>query len=84
MKTLTKMQVKKLLDLNNFEPKTYELTGAATNWQLEVYAEYGSSEQVYKLFPGVGGYTTGYGSVVLKPGYKSKGDWNDKSSAWHY
>ncbi len=32
----------------------------------------------------VGGYKTGWGGWVLKPGYKSKGDWSDKSSRWHY
>lgn len=31
-----------------------------------------------------GGYKTGYGAWVLQEGYVSKGDFNDKSSAWHY
>lgn len=35
-------------------------------------------------FLGWGGYRTGYGAWVFSPGYQSNGDWNDKSSRWHY
>jgi len=33
---------------------------------------------------GWGGFKTGYGSWILRPGYQSTGDWNDKSSPCHY
>jgi len=32
----------------------------------------------------IGGYKTGYGAWCLSEKYQSKGDWNDKSSRWHY
>ena len=31
-----------------------------------------------------GGYKTGYGAWVLRPGYVSQGDWNDRTSRCHY
>jgi hypothetical protein len=36
------------------------------------------------LGPDWGGFMSGYGSWCYSKGYVSKGDWNDKSSAWHY
>ena len=33
---------------------------------------------------GWGGYRTGYGAWVLQAKSTDKGDWNDKSSRWHY
>lgn len=32
----------------------------------------------------IGGYKTGYGAWVLSSGYQDRGDWNDRTSAWHY
>jgi len=50
--------------------------------------DYDKTEEVlnllHKTFPNIGGFRTGYGAWVLSPGYKSKGDWNDPSSAHHY
>ena len=33
---------------------------------------------------GYGGFRCGHGGWVLRKGYRSQGDFNDKSSAWHY
>lgn len=82
---LTKMQVKKLLQANNIaiDGPIDHLTGAGAKWELEIFdAE--KATKVRELLPGVGGYTTGYGAMVLQSNYQDKGDWNDKSSRWHY
>ena len=34
--------------------------------------------------PGWGGFSTGYGSWVLRPGYEAAGDWDDAASVHHY
>lgn len=31
-----------------------------------------------------GGFYTRYGAFIAKENYTSPGDWNDKSSSWHY
>lgn len=84
-KTPTKMQVKKLLKANNIaiDAPVDRLDGAGTKWELEIFDEK-KAEKVRALLPNVGGYTTGYGAMILKPDYQDKGDWNDKSSRWHY
>ena len=41
--------------------------------------------EIYNTIPEFnGGLYTGYGSLILQVGYKSKGDWNDVSSEYHY
>lgn len=37
-----------------------------------------------KILGSGAGYKTGYGSWVMRPGYRGKGDYMDKGSAWHY
>lgn len=32
---------------------------------------------------GLGGYKTGYGSWIYREGYRSLGDWNDRTSLHH-
>ena len=62
---------------------TGEVTGAGKVWEVEL-----PDEKTMKKFCAciiaVGGYSTGYGSWILSPGYMDKGNWNDKSSQWHY
>jgi hypothetical protein len=41
--------------------------------------------EIFSILPEFnGGFYTGYGALILRVGYKSKGDWNDPSSEWHY
>ena len=40
--------------------------------------------KVVKVLGWRGGYTTGYGGRVLQAKPIKMGDWNDKSSRWHY
>lgn len=43
-----------------------------------------AAEQAEKILGWCGGYTTGYGGIVRQEGYVDLGDWNDRSSRWHY
>jgi len=53
----------------------------------EGYTDYGATDdtfnEVTKLL-GWGGFSTGYGGWILKQNFQDLGDWNDKSSRWHY
>jgi hypothetical protein len=59
------------------------VTGAGRNWEVELPNEE-TATKFMKTICSVGGYQTGYGAWVLRPNYESLGDWNDKSSRWHY
>ena len=59
------------------------VTGAGKLWEVELTTDR-LMRKFQKLVTSVGGYMTGYGAWILSPGYVSKGDWNDKASAWHY
>jgi hypothetical protein len=62
--------------------------------QIEVFIDNGEGrandeatgallKKVSQLVPW-GGYTTGYGGIILRKNYVSKGEWNDRCSAHHY
>ena len=67
-----------------------ELSGAGRNWEVELSPTKSGQKddktmrKFQKLVAVVGGYTTGYNAWVLSPNYQDKGDFNSKSSAWHY
>lgn len=77
-KTLTKRQVASILKRENI---TAELRGAGKNWEIELV---GKAVKQFEKFVLAGGFKTGYGAWILSPGYVAAGDWNDKSSIWHY
>jgi hypothetical protein len=81
MNTPTKTQVKKLMAANNVPG---ELSGRGRNWEVELPND--EAHELWNATMGVsvGGYRSGCGTWVLRPGYVSKGDYNDPSSAWHY
>jgi len=64
---MTKQQVKKAMTAAGI---TGELTGAGESWEVEL-----PDEAAFDLFRQkvcqAGGYRTGYGSYVLRPGYKT-------------
>ena len=60
-----------------------EVTGAGKVWEVELKDE-ATMKRFCAAVEALGGYRTGYGSWILRPGYKPMGDWNDKSSQWHY
>jgi hypothetical protein len=62
---------------------TGELSGRGTEWEVEV-ADDQAMRKFCREIANVGGFKTGYGAWVLRPGYTSNGDWNDKSSRHHY
>jgi hypothetical protein len=76
----SKMQVKKLMAKHGIQG---ELRGAGKAWEVELPDEAAKNKFQREVGP-TGGYKTGYGGWVLKPGHKDKGDWNDPSSRWHY
>lgn len=78
--TLTKRQVKKLMQQHGI---TGELTGRGLNWRVEL-ADEKTMREFCKKVCDVGGTCNGHGAWALSPGYEDKGDWNDRSSKWHY
>ena len=77
---MTKTQIKKAMAAANI---TGDLTGAGENWEVELMTET-AKNRFSRLVCKAGGHKTGYGSWILSPDYRSQGDWNDKSSRWHY
>jgi hypothetical protein len=80
MARITKTTIKKFFTENNITD--VEIRGASASLEVE-FAKVKDSRKFQKTFPW-GGYTTGYGAIVLRADYRDKGDYNDKSSAWHY
>jgi len=76
----SKSQVQKLLQDKGIPG---EVRGSGANWEVELPDEK-AQKAFSKLVPGVGGYKTGYGAWIMKPGYKDRGDPNDPSSRHHY
>lgn len=60
-----------------------EVSGRGSNWSVELASEKVMNEFIARVTP-AGGFRTGYGAWVLQPNYLSKGNWNEKSSRWHY
>ena len=75
-----KMQVKKLMQQAGIPG---EVSGAGAKWEVELPDEK-AMKKFQKVVPGAGGFRTGYGGWIMSPGYQSKGDPGDPSSAWHY
>jgi len=80
---MTKTQIIKALATHGISA---EVTGAGQNWEVEL-----PNEEAKDLFfekiaeANVGGYKTGYGAWVLRPGYKSDPfDFNHPASRHHY
>jgi hypothetical protein len=77
----TKTKVKNFMKKNNI-PGT--VSGRGRDWEVELPNDEAHDRwNELTTFPN-GGYRSGYGSWVLSPSYKSKGDFNNRSSAWHY
>jgi hypothetical protein len=81
---LTKRQIQNIVTENEISA---EVRGAGKNWEIELTDD-AQHERFCKAVETVadnfGGFRTGYGAWILRPGYESKGDWNDSSSRWHY
>jgi len=80
---LTLQKLKKLMTQHGIPGK---FSGSGSRWEVEVPDEK-AKNKLFRVLPkdaGIGGYKTGYGAWVLRPGYQSMGDWNDPSSRWHY
>lgn len=78
---LSLRKVKSLMRRHNIPG---EVSGRGSEWEVEL-----PDEAAKKLFErhvsdSVGGYRTGFGGWVLRPGYQGSGDWNDPSSRHHY
>ncbi len=59
------------------------VTGKGESWEVEL-PDVASMREFRAKVAAAGGYRTGYGSYVLRPGYMCMGDWNDKASRNHY
>lgn len=78
--TLTKSKVEKLMRDNGVRG---EVRGRGRDFEVELPNEH-NKKKFGKHVAKLGGYKTGYGGWVLRPGYTASGDWNDKSSRHHY
>lgn len=62
--------------------------------EVEIYVETKAGEYSRRLTDALmnkvskvlhwGGYRCGWGAWVLEANYQDPGDWNDKTSRWHY
>ncbi len=59
------------------------VTGKGERWEVEL-PDVASMREFTSKVVKVGGFKTGYGSYMLRPGYLALGDWNDSSSRNHY
>jgi len=94
----TKMQIRKILkDIDGIEIRgageRWEVEVVGTKFfesaSLEQDVHMGEiNEKVCKALKlaGVrwGGYIAGWGGLIIRHDYESKGDWNDRSSKHHY
>lgn len=81
-KPMTRRDVDKLMKTANIQG---EVTGSGSSWEVELPDE--KAKKAFEKAAGrkFGGYKTGYGGWVLRAaGNIDMGDWNDKSSRWHY
>jgi len=60
-----------------------EVRGRGSAWEVELPDER-AKNAFQKHVTRVGGFKTGYGAWILRPGYKSMGEWGDPGSRWHY
>lgn len=80
-KTVTKIQVKKLMEANGIPG---ELSGSGRNWQVELPDDKTMRAFLRKVAK-VGGFRCGHGGWVLRPGYTSDClDYCNKASRHHY
>ena len=77
---MTKQQVIKAMQTANIKG---EVTGKGSDWEVEL-ADDKTMNSFTKKVASVGGFKTGYGAWILRPGYVGNGDYMDKSSRWHY
>jgi hypothetical protein len=80
-KTLTKMQVKKLMAENGI---VGELGGARKNWSVELPND-AAKNKFFRKVCKVGGFRCGWGGWVLRANYQTDGlDFKNKASSHHY
>ena len=60
-----------------------EVTGAGKVWEVELPDEK-TMRTFQRKVTRLGGYKTGYGAYVLRPGYQSQGEWSNPASRCHY
>jgi hypothetical protein len=80
MTQATKRQIEAAMKANSIPG---ELSGRGENWEVQL-ADDKTMRKFCRTVANVGGYKTGYGAWVLRPGYTSNGDWNDRTSRHHY
>jgi hypothetical protein len=81
-KLYTKPQMKKALVAAGITE--FEISGTKGNMSITIMHP-DETDLVEKIdLTGWGGNTTGWGGLVMRANYVDKGDWNDKTSMWHY
>jgi len=60
-----------------------EAAGRGADWEVELPDEK-QMRAFQRKVARVGGFRTGYGGWILRPGYKMMGEWNDPSARHHY
>lgn len=82
---MRKTQIVKMLNEAGIT-SNYQLN---SNKEIEIYVEddYDATEKLSDKIGSIlhwGGFRMGSGAWLLREGYRSSGDWTDKSSEWHY
>lgn len=83
-----KLNILSVYDLNFIEIRNDEIEVFVPDDDSLRRADYEKTEEIMHRAVKTlhwGGFKTGYGSWILRRDYASDmGDWNDKSSKWHY
>lgn len=69
------------LTINQNEVEIYVCNKRSGNFSREKTEK--KTKAIAKLL-GWGGFSCASGAWVLQKGYRDMGDWNDRSSKWHY
>lgn len=77
---MTKTQVLKAMEASGIAG---EVRGTRSQWEVELASD-SAMRKFRRLVAKLGGYKTGYGAWILQARYETAGDWNDRSSRWHY
>lgn len=90
-RAMTSKQIKKALEVGGMDMAA---VSEINNGEFEVFVDNGEGKanisktkkainKARKILPW-GGFYAGYGGFIFQEGFKSKGDYMDRASAWHY
>lgn len=77
---MTRAKVRKAMEAAGIKG---QVSGHGVNWEVELADEETKDRFTAEVAP-AGGYRTGCGAWVLQADYQDRGDYNDRTSLWHY